>query len=974
MASAAADALQRKIFSRWCNQKLWMSRHIKVTDIVTDLQNDPTILLSLIEVLSEKTFTGKIDKSIKMRMQKISTTNIILKYVYEDCGVQMKIKTSAEDIADGAEKAVLGLVFQILLKFMKIGDEEGPQLNAKDALLMWIQNKVAGYKDVSVTNFTNSFHSGLALCALLHKHRPQLIKYESLNKDCKMDNLKTAMVAAEKYFGLEQYISPADVLKLDENGMMVYVSEFYYGIAEQRKIDQAARRIHKVIKFTKTCDALRAEFAKEAKEFKERVAKVEKILEDRTIDNTMAGARKKIDEFYAYKTQDKNVIMACQLALEGVFNNLSMLLANNKRPEFVPPAGLSLKDIEATVHHLEQVEQERKVALHAELNRQIRLAKQAEHHELLFNKLSAWVAAKEAYLGLNEPIESVGAAQLALRTLDVLVEEHTALLSGTAANLKKLGVELSSEKYEHTATVQAHEAQLFAALEQLKKHEDARKLVLQDDLAREQFKERVRLQAHQHSERHQKLVAWAEEHKAYLGARESCLSVSAAQLLIQLLAARAEDREETLAGAVAAIKKLGTEVIEAKYATQYSSWVYEKPGEITARHQWAVDTFAALAESHQAKVQYAQDELKRELHKEELRLRFAQQAADVIRWSKDACEDAGLSLFGFTLEEVEAHDAVLAKAEAATRAEMATRLGECNATLAEFPKFGINENPYTTLAQPDLQSADSFLEAALSSRRQRYTAERERQRKNDQLCRDFAAVADPMAQWISATKDKITHSTGKLREQQAFVMERINSMAAEGSALAKIIQLQAQLDQAGVANNRHTLLTAKDVEVQWKQYENFLDMKRKMLETEIENEERRGITAEQFAEIKENFEKFDADRNGIIDQKELKACLYSLGEELPQAEVAKILAEYGKDKHLSYEGFVKFMLHLFGDTDTKEDVLAGWLLIARGEPVVKEDRLVDVLEGEDVQYIKETAATKDGGYNYTAWTDNVFSR
>jgi hypothetical protein len=46
----------------------------------------------------------------------------------------------------------------------------------------------------------------------------------------------------------------------------------------------------------------------------------------------------------------------------------------------------------------------------------------------------------------------------------------------------------------------------------------------------------------------------------------------------------------------------------------------------------------------------------------------------------------------------------------------------------------------------------------------------------------------------------------------------------------------------------------------------------------------------------------------------------------------------------------------------------------RGEPVVKEDRLVDVLEGEDVQYIKETAATKDGGYNYTAWTDNVFSR
>lgn len=32
--------------------------------------------------------------------------------------------------------------------------------------------------------------------------------------------------------------------------MFVYVSEFYYGIAEQRKLDLAAKRIGKVVKLT----------------------------------------------------------------------------------------------------------------------------------------------------------------------------------------------------------------------------------------------------------------------------------------------------------------------------------------------------------------------------------------------------------------------------------------------------------------------------------------------------------------------------------------------------------------------------------------------------------------------------------------------------------------------------------------------------------------------------------------------------
>jgi hypothetical protein len=91
-----------------------------------------------------------------------------------------------------------------------------------------------------------------------------------------------------------------------------------------------------------------------------------------------------------------------------------------------------------------------------------------------------------------------------------------------------------------------------------------------------------------------------------------------------------------------------------------------------------------------------------------------------------------------------------------------------------------------------------------------------------------------------------------------------------------IQDLNAKIEAAGVTNNKHTTLTAKDVEVQWEQYQAFLNKKVKMLEEEIEHHRLRGITQEQFNEIEANFKQFDADNSGFIDKKELKALLYSL--------------------------------------------------------------------------------------------------
>jgi hypothetical protein len=137
-----------------------------------------------------------------------------------------------------------------------------------------------------------------------------------------------------------------------------------------------------------------------------------------------------------------------------------MRLAHHKRPEFVPPAGVTLKDVEAALKHLEQVEQERSVALHAELNRQLRLAKLGEQHKNIHGNLHEWAVDKEKYLRTHPPIDSTPKAELQIRLLEAFVSEAAATREQTLKSLHEIGAELIKERYEHNADVKQREADI----------------------------------------------------------------------------------------------------------------------------------------------------------------------------------------------------------------------------------------------------------------------------------------------------------------------------------------------------------------------------------------------------------------------------------------------------------------------------------------------------------------------------------
>ena len=76
--------------------------------------------------------------------------------------------------------------------------KKGPAPTGKNALLLWAQNSTEGYAHVNITNFSSSFKSGMAFCALIHAHRPHLIHYHTLDPNNAAVNLETAFAAGEQ--------------------------------------------------------------------------------------------------------------------------------------------------------------------------------------------------------------------------------------------------------------------------------------------------------------------------------------------------------------------------------------------------------------------------------------------------------------------------------------------------------------------------------------------------------------------------------------------------------------------------------------------------------------------------------------------------------------------------------------------------------------------------------------------------------
>ncbi|XP_068452086.1 F-actin-monooxygenase mical2b isoform X1 [Clinocottus analis] len=97
-------------------------------------------------------------------------------------------------------------------------------------LLTWCQKQTEGYRNVMITDLTSSWKSGIALCALIHRFKPQLIDFDSLNEEDHSANLQLAFDISEREFGIRSFTSVKELSpdqELDKTSMITYLSKFY---------------------------------------------------------------------------------------------------------------------------------------------------------------------------------------------------------------------------------------------------------------------------------------------------------------------------------------------------------------------------------------------------------------------------------------------------------------------------------------------------------------------------------------------------------------------------------------------------------------------------------------------------------------------------------------------------------------------------------------------------------------------------
>uniref|UniRef100_A0A804HKE2 Actinin alpha 1 n=1 Tax=Homo sapiens TaxID=9606 RepID=A0A804HKE2_HUMAN len=862
----AWEKQQRKTFTAWCNSHL-RKAGTQIENIEEDFRDGLKLML-LLEVISGERL-AKPERG-KMRVHKISNVNKALDFIASK-GVKL-VSIGAEEIVDGNVKMTLGMIWTIILRFA-IQDISVEETSAKEGLLLWCQRKTAPYKNVNIQNFHISWKDGLGFCALIHRHRPELIDYGKLRKDDPLTNLNTAFDVAEKYLDIPKMLDAEDIVgtaRPDEKAIMTYVSSFYHAFSGAQKAETAANRICKVLAVNQENEQLMEDYEKLASDLLEWIRRTIPWLENRVPENTMHAMQQKLEDFRDYRRLHKppKVQEKCQLEIN--FNTLQTKLRLSNRPAFMPSEGRMVSDINNAWGCLEQVEKGYEEWLLNEIRRLERLDHLAEKFRQKASIHEAWTDAM--WPSLNPGKEAM------LRQKDY----ETATLSEIKALLKK------------------HEA-------------------FESDLA-----------AHQ-------------------------------------------DRVEQIAA-------IAQELNELDY--------YDSPS-VNARcqkicDQW--DNLGALTQKRREALERTEKLLETI---DQLYLEYAKRAAPFNNWMEGAMEDLQDTFIVHTIEEIQglttAHEQFKATLPDADKERLAI-LGIHNEVSKIVQTYHVNmagTNPYTTITPQEINGKWDHVRQLVPRRDQALTEEHARQQHNERLRKQFGAQANVIGPWIQTKMEEIGRISiemhGTLEDQLSHLRQYEKSIV---NYKPKIDQLEGDhqlIQEALIFDNKHTNYTMEHIRVGWEQLLTTIARTINEVENQILTRDAKGISQEQMNEFRASFNHFDRDHSGTLGPEEFKACLISLGYDIgndPQkktgmmdtddfraclismgynmgeAEFARIMSIVDPNRLgvVTFQAFIDFMSRETADTDTADQVMASFKILAGDKNYITMDELRRELPPDQAEY------------------------
>uniref|UniRef100_A0A3P8VBP8 Actinin alpha 4 n=1 Tax=Cynoglossus semilaevis TaxID=244447 RepID=A0A3P8VBP8_CYNSE len=846
----AWEKQQRKTFTAWCNSHL-RKAGTQIENIEEDFRDGLKLML-LLEVISGERLT-KPERG-KMRVHKINNVNKALGFIASK-GVKL-VSIGAEEIVDGNAKMTLGMIWTIILRFA-IQDISVEETSAKEGLLLWCQRKTAPYKNVNVQNFHishtephlvftarilfnvapcwwNIWKDGLAFNALIHRHRPDLIDYDSLRKDDPVTNLNNAFEVAEKHLDIPKMLDADDIVNTarpDEKAIMTYVSSFYHAFSGAQKVPSN----HK----SQLC-GVSPHHLHVCLQLLEWINRTIPWLENRTPEKTVKDLQAKQEDFRDYRCVHKPPKVQEKCQLEISFNTLQTKLRLSNRPAFMPSEGRMVSDINGAWHTLEGAEKGYEEWILSEIRRLERLEHLAEKFHQKAAIHESWTDGKEAMLTQKDYETS------------------------TLAEVKAL----------------------------LKKHE-----AFESDLA-----------AHQ-------------------------------------------DRVEQIAA-------IAQELNQLDY--------YDAPS-VNARcqkicEQW--DILGALTQKRKESLERTEKQLE---SIDELYLEYAKRAAPFNNWMEGAMEDLQDMFIVHNIVEIQ--DLITAHEQfKSTLSEANMEREAIQSIQAQVQKIAQSNgiklsgaNPYTTITP---ESIDSKWERAMAMVPQRDNALQEelnKQKSNDTLRATFATQANAVGAYIKDKMEEIgrisIEMNGTLEDQLTNLKDYQTTIMSFMPEINKLEGYHQLIQEALIFDNQYTKYTMEHLRVGWEQLLTTIARTINEVENQILTRDAKGISQEQLYEYRASFNHFDKDHTGSLMAEEFKACLISLGYDVENnkqgdAEFARIMGivDPNASGAVTFQAFIDFMSTETTDTDTADQVIASFKILAGDKNYITAEELRRELPPDQAEY------------------------
>uniref|UniRef100_A0A673ZNT4 Actinin, alpha 4 n=1 Tax=Salmo trutta TaxID=8032 RepID=A0A673ZNT4_SALTR len=396
--------------------------------------------------------------------------------------------------------------------------------------------------------------------------------------------------------------------------------------------------------------------------------------------------------------------------------------------------------------------------------------------------------------------------------------------------------------------------------------------------------------------------------------------------------------------------------------------------------QW--DALGSLTQSRRESLERTEKQLE---SIDELYLEYAKRAAPFNNWMEGAMEDLQDMFIVHNIEEIQglitAHEQFKSTLPEANKEREAIQAIQAEVQkIAQYNGIKLSGgNPYTTITPKTIDNKWDKVEQLVPQRDQALQEELAKQQSNDHLRRKFATQANIVGPWIQTKMEEIgrisIEMNGTLEDQLVNLREYEQSIIEYKPNIDQLEGDHQLIQEALIFDNKYTAYTMEHLRVGWEQLLTTIARTINEIENQILTRDAKGISQEQLHEYRTSFNHFDKVR-GQHRGSTWGISVVKNGD----AEFARIMGIVDPNNSgvVTFQAFIDFMSRETTDTDTADQVIASFKILAADKNFIMAEELRRELPPDQAEYCIARMApysgpdAKPGALDYMSFSTALY--